>query len=313
MTKNSNEPSIDELMKIYCEIAELERLKSGRPCKRRVDNVLSYVRAVCREASIATCEPFSSLNRQALDKYFFATIQRGRSQLTAINGIEAIRALTARWCRNYYEDRGWRVEPVPLPFVRRTVKRYLRPAPELLVRVRDWYSQLDSRSDKMPWVAATLMLEFAMRNGDAQRLTWNNFVRRGDQVYLCYTPNKTALSSGRIVKWPVHPAIWARLSATRNDSAEVLSHGERVFQKLNCELRKLGFSGSKACYELRKICIDHVYQRFGAEMAVAISGDDIRTITKYYADPSEVARGSICIFDMLSEDCATMSAPMNVV
>ena len=316
MSENRTAPSIDELMKFYNEIAELERLKSGRPCKRRVDNVLSYVRSVCREARIATDAPFSSLNRQALDKYFLATIQRGLSQLTAINGIESIRALTARWCRNYYEDKGWQVLPVPLPFVRRNVKRYSRPAPELLARVRDWYSSLDSRSDKMPWLAATLMLEFAMRNGDARRLTWDNFVRRGEQVYLCYTPSKTALSSGRIVKWPVHPSIWTRLSAIRKDkgaAAEVLHHGDAVFRKLNSELRGLGFSGSKACYELRKICIDHVYQRFGAEMAVAISGDDIRTITKYYADPSEVARNSICVFDMLSEDCANMPEHMDRV
>ena len=59
------------------------------------------------------------------------------------------------------------------------------------------------------------------------------------------------------------------------------------------------FSGSKGAYELRKICIDHVYQRFGAEMASAISGDDIRTVTRYYADPAAVATVGLRIVDLL--------------
>ena len=59
------------------------------------------------------------------------------------------------------------------------------------------------------------------------------------------------------------------------------------------------FTGSKASYELRKICIDHVYQKFGAEMAVSISGDDIKTIIKYYADPSQPNVGAIRIFDLI--------------
>ena len=72
-----------------------------------------------------------------------------------------------------------------------------------------------------------------------------------------------------------------------------------TFETLNRELRVLGFHGSKASYELRKICIDHVYQKYGAEMAVSISGDDIRTITKYYADPAQPNLGAVRIVDLL--------------
>ena len=50
---------------------------------------------------------------------------------------------------------------------------------------------------------------------------------------------------------------------------------------------------------LRKICIDHVYQKFGAEMASSISGDDIRTVTRYYADPSVVNMVGIRVMDLL--------------
>ena len=63
--------------------------------------------------------------------------------------------------------------------------------------------------------------------------------------------------------------------------------------------RALGFTGHKGAYELRKICIDHVYQKYGAEMAVSISGDDIRTITRYYADPSRPNIGTTRIIDLL--------------
>jgi len=305
MPQTSNEPSIEELVRFYREIAELERLKTGRPCKRRIANVLSCVRSVCREAGIQGADPFSALNRQSLNRYFLAAVRRGLSPLTAINGIEAVRALTARWCRDYFEDKGWRISPMSLPFVRRRIKRYTRPTAEMLVKVRDWYAALETREDKTPWMAATLMLEFGMRNGDAMHLTWQNFIVNQNRVYLSYTPNKTALSSGRIVRWPVNPLLWGRMAAMRRDGAQrVLSNGETVYRKLNSELRGLGFTGSKACYELRKICIDHVYQRYGAEMAVAISGDDIRTITRFYADPSKAVNNAVCVFDLLSEECA---------
>ena len=118
-------------------------------------------------------------------------------------------------------------------------------------------------------------------NGDILRLRRENFVDHEGLIYLNYTPHKTAHSSRRIVRWPVHADIWWHLrDASFDFDAE-------VFVELNRQMRGLGFMGTKGAYELRKICIDHVYQRFGAEMAVSISGDDIKTISRYYADPSQ--------------------------
>jgi hypothetical protein len=74
---------------------------------------------------------------------------------------------------------------------------------------------------------------------------------------------------------------------------------EEVFDALNRQMRTLGFTGTKGAYELRKICIDHIYQRYGAEMAVSISGDDIRTIMHYYADPAQPNIGAVRIIDLL--------------
>ena len=73
-----------------------------------------------------------------------------------------------------------------------------------------------------------------------------------------------------------------------------------VFVRLNRDLRaRKIFTGSKGCYELRKICIDHIYQKFGAEMASSISGDDIRTVMRYYADPSAVNVKDVRVIDLL--------------
>ena len=59
---------------------------------------------------------------------------------------------------------------------------------------------------------------------------------------------------------------------------------------VNDEIRKFPelADREKASYELRKMCVDRIYHKFGAEMASAISGDDIRTLTYFYADTAHV-------------------------
>ena len=142
-----------------------------------------------------------------------------------------------------------------------------------------------------------MMLEFAMRKGDVLRLKDENFVTKETKHYLSYTPHKTELSSGRRVYWPIHDDIWRKFDDYGGLSG--LDVTDETFDEINRDLRALGFRGSKAAYELRKICIDHVYQRYGAEMAVSISGDDIKTISKYYADPAQPNIGAVRIVDLL--------------
>ena len=159
--------------------------------------------------------------------------------------------------------------------------------------------------------------KLAGRNGDAERLRWSDFRKKDSGFVLCYTPNKTKLSSGRFVAWPIHPDIWKRLSEYHaagrpfnkrkgwrknaiRDSQLVVPCARDIYVRLNKELRLLKiFNGPKACYELRKICIDHIYQKYGAEMASSISGDDIRTMMRYYADPSALTIENVRILDML--------------
>jgi hypothetical protein len=193
----------------------------------------------------------------------------------------------------YYKDAGWDVPALELPSFRAQAPRYLRPSGEMLGRVKAWYKKQTGEH----WFAATMMLEFAMRNGDVLRLKDTNFVENGNGRFLSYTPHKTELSSGRRVYWPIHDDIWQQFEDYGRLSG--LDVTDETFIDINSDLRSMGFRGSKASYELRKICIDHVYQKYGAEMAVSISGDDIRTISRYYADPAQPNIGAVRITDLI--------------
>jgi len=322
---NYSIPTIGELLAAYPEIAAVERLRNERPSKRTVLNVVNGVKRVAAMMELVDAakectkrpwlnRPIHDLSRRRLENVIVMVKKTGLKPLTAWSYLSSLKGLTAKWCVPYYRDRGWKVAPMELPSCRRRAPRYMRPERETLLKVKEWYEGLWLFDDKRPWLAATLMLEFAMRNGDVGRLRWSDFRSRGSAdghggTILCYTPHKTEFSSGRIVAWPVHPALWDRLVQVRESSGLregthfhglVVPAACQVFARLNSDLRSRHFfTGSKAAYELRKICIDHIYQKFGAEMASSISGDDIRTVTHYYADPSAVNAGAVRVVDLI--------------
>ena len=313
------------MLAAYPEIAALERMRSERPSRRTVSNVVMGVKRVAalldqaeglsggRAQPIAVPwmqRPIADLTRSRLDGIILMAGKMGLKPITAWSYVSALKGLTARWCLPCYHDRGWNVDAIELPPCRRRAPRYARPERETLLKVKEWYEGLWTREDKRRWLAATMMLEFAMRNGDVGRLRWSDFRARPDGgMNLCYTPHKTELSSGRVVAWPVHPDLWAKMAAVRESAGIregthfqglVVPAAHQVFAQLNADLRaRRIFTGGKAAYELRKICIDHIYQKFGAEMASSISGDDIRTVTHYYADPSAVNAGAVRVVDLL--------------
>lgn len=324
--KKLKSPTIDQLVEEYRRIAAVERMKCQRPSETTVVNIVTGVRAILAalypvpppnlnpslelQIKPPTSLVWSSITRTDLERYLSIAAESGVSPTTAWTYLHHLRALTARWTLQYYEAKGWNVQPVELPFRRRMPVRYIRPERDTLLKVKGWYESLEIREDRREWLAATLMLEFAMRNGDASRLKWSDFRCRDDgTAVLCYTPRKTSLTSGRTIAWPVHPAIWEKMLAARaiigtregtHFQGLVIPAAAEVFARLNADLRSRHFfTGSKKCYELRKICIDHVYQHFGAERASAISGDDIRTVTRYYADPSKATSGAVIIADLL--------------
>ena len=301
-------PTLNKMVKVYLESAIVERLKCGKPNEGTVKNTLVGYRAFMRwmndqrerlghERMLLTEDfPLVSVIKPTLiHKYLANMLKEGKRPITAISSIYQLRQLFAKWVLPYYEDHGWKVPSFPSFGHRPKAPRYNRPDAETIAKVKAWYSSLPVGE---VWFVATMMLEFAMRNGDILRLRRNNFVERDERVFLNYTPHKTKHSSGRMVKWPVHPSIWAQMTSIFNgdDLPEI---DESVFGEINAVMRGFGFIGTKGAYELRKICVDHVYQRFGAEMAVSISGDDIRTIMYYYADPAQPNIDNIRVTDLL--------------
>lgn len=305
-------PTFAEILEAYPRFAEIERMKAERPAVTTVWNVMSGVRHVLEATGVSLAAPISDMTRLKLDLYLADVKSRGLSVTTAWTYVLHLRGIVARWTLPYYEGAGWRVVPFAVPTCRRKPKRYVRPPRETLLKVRDWYDSLLLRDDKRDWLVVTLMIEFAMRNGDVGRLRWSDFrMREGECVpCLCYTPHKTELSSGRVVAWPVHPLIWETMSDFRAKMGErdgthfqglVVPAAKEVFSRLNKEIRdRHFFTGThKALYELRKICVDHIYQKYGAEKASSISGDDIKTVMRYYADPAQPNIGAVRIVDLL--------------
>ena len=311
-------PTMNKMLKVYADAATVERLKCGKPSEGTVSNTYSGFRRfrewlnerrICRgyapfagakcvvqsaEIDLDGYDPDSPLvsiiKPQLIHQYLADLLKRGTKPVTAMSYLFQLQQLFAKWVQPYYIDRGWKIPDFPTVGGRQKSPRYSRPSNEQLAKVKNWYRSLPKSS---LWFVATMMLEFAMRNGDIKRLCTDNFIEHEGRIYLNYTPNKTKNSSGRMVKWPVHPQLWEWLKDTSLDCER------STFAALNKAMRGLGFKGSKGAYELRKICIDHVYQRYGAEMATSISGDDIKTIIHYYADPSQPNIGEVRVTDLI--------------
>lgn len=286
-------PTIEQVIEEYRRVALVQRMKTGSPSENSVSNVINGVKIVCKAAEITTEEPVTILTRQLLDRALASFMSWGVSRLTAQARMWQLRSLFSRWSLQYYKDSGWEIPIIEIPAFRAKVPRYIRPSEDMLKKVKGWYYTLEGED----WFVATMMLEFAMRNGDILRLNESNFIQKDGKPHLRYVPHKTELSSSRVVCWPIHEDIWKKLEEMGGIRRIEISSGS--FERVNKAMRQIGFKGAKAAYELRKICIDHIYQRFGAEMAVSISGDDIRTISRYYADPSQPNVGIVRVAAMI--------------
>ena len=287
-------PTIVQVLKCYKIIADVERAKTGRPGEGTKKNVLRGTVAVCNAAGVALGDSVEALTRRAIDRALADFMVRGMTRLSAWSYIctgSVVVPLTSDTTDKYCPVTAF--TKLDLPAFRAQAPRYIRPSSELLAKVKNWYRLQEGEY----WFAATMMLEFAMRNGDVLRLKDSNFVENENGKFLSYTPHKTELTSARRVYWPIHPEIWQKFEDYGRLAG--LDVTKETFDDINRDLRNLGFHGSKAAYELRKICIDHIYQKFGAEMAVSISGDDIKTITKYYADPAQPNIGAVRVLDLI--------------
>lgn len=293
-------PSFSKLLELYKDAAEAEQIKSGRPETRTVETAIKYFKYLIDGCGFKWTEPMSRLKTEDIDGFVVKTIKSGKTPTSAWTYAASCQSVTPRWALEYYSRQGYDVRQYQMPVFRnRKPPRYERPTKATLDAVDEWYKGLwkddMSKQDCRIWFLATMMYKFAVRNGDVGTFTLRNFSEHDGSTYLIYTPHKTANSSGTVVNWPVHPDLFERIKK----AAEILNIDEddtfvRSYREtsaaVNRMLRKIpGLAEKeKASYELRKMCVDHAYHSWGVEMAAAISGDDIKTLTYFYADVSHV-------------------------
>lgn len=301
----SDSVTVERLIEVYRASAEKECAVRGSPRPGTVQQNVSQLMALCRETG---ADRLDALDRRNVEAWLAKRCQEApaasgaadRARVTAWSTLNQARGLWARWTAPYYEDarislpeclRGW-----PAMNTAATSAAYERPPEELRKRTLEWYAaQKETRGDL--WVAVTLMLQMGMRPVDAAALSWDDFetARDGTKI-LAYVPSKTRGRTERLrgVRWPVSPEMFADLRQ-RGGPHHVIprdSPGTRMeiyLHEVNPALRAIGWHRdrwSKACYELRKMCVDTVYHRLGLERAVQISGDNPDTVRKFYSDPN---------------------------
>lgn len=302
-------PSIETALNVYEVAARTERVKTGgKPCERTEKTVIATTRLIARTLGIKESASIDTLTRKALTEFAVKQIENNVSRLSVLTYFEKLKSLGAKWTEDYYADRKLKTPKFSAPVIHCQPKRYRRPSEKTRKAVLKWYQSLDCEYDDLKWGIVTMMIEFAMRNGDIGRLTWGNFKETESGTILEYVPHKTSLSSARRVVANVPLEIWDRLRNLKdkdgvNDDTPVFKRlgVSRVMPEIARQMRSFGFTGSKSTYELRKLCIDTTYRHFGAEAASAISGDDIRTVTKYYADSSICNFGNVRISELMAK------------
>lgn len=303
----SNAPTPERLAELYKASAAAQYAKHEQPRPDTVTNNVAQFLALAKDLKAtrlddltpkavedwvtARCAPFAG--REGAD----------RARVSAWSSVNQAKSLWAKWTVPYYEQAlvflpaclyQW-----PSPKRAGKAEKYMRPPEELRKATIKWYKGLEEKAPRM-WLACTLLLQFGMRPVDAAALRWEDFEERPDgNRTVRYVPSKTRVSSERprLVRWPVDHKLFERMRAAGGQEhvlpgATPEERYDYFIRSVNPEMRKLGWVRSrwgKACYELRKMCIDKVYRDFGLERAVQISGDNPDTVRDYYSDPNDDA------------------------
>ena len=303
-------PTCRELKDLYEKAAYAEQAKNGgTPHDRTISNTMKHWGYAVEGCRVGWDRPYTDVTTDRLEEWFVRMVEEGKERVSAWTYVSGVKSITARWALRYYEKEGWGVKAIETPTIKNVKPgRYERLTDEARAGVKKWYEGLWELEDKRMWLAATMMLQFAMRNGDVVAATGDYFVERNGVTYLRYKPRKTERSSGRVVMWPIHEDIWKRISEARRAISEADKGGPLVpgaswvFVRLNRALRDAVpelAQKEKAMYELRKLRVDAEYRNFGAERASALSGDDIRTLSYFYADVADLAPAAVKAEDII--------------
>lgn len=304
-------PTCRELKALYEKAAYAEQAKNGgTPHDRTISNTMKHWGYAVAGCGIGWDRPYTDVTTDRLEEWFVRMVEEDdKERVSAWTYVSGVKSITARWTLRYYEKEGWGVKAIEIPTIKNVKPgRYERLTDEARAGVKKWYEGLWELEDKRMWLAATMMLQFAMRNGDVVAATGEYFVERNGVMYLRYKPRKTERSSGRVVMWPIHKDIWKRIAEARKaisdagKSGPLVPGASWVFVRLNRALRDAVpelAQKEKAMYELRKLRVDAEYRNFGAERASALSGDDIRTLSYFYADVADLAPAAVKAEDLI--------------
>lgn len=310
-------PSFEKLIELYEKYAPMECAKSGKPAVRAQETAVKYFRYLVAKCGFQMSEKITKLTTGAIDNAIATWLTEGKSKDTAKSYAMSCKSLTARWALPKYREEGWQVEEFGMPVMKNMkAERYKAPKEETQQAMDALYESLwhenMTAGDYQLWFAATMIFKFEMRPDNVRFITMTNdqypygcFKEHNGITYLCYTPHKTANSSGRFVNWPVHPDYWERIKecfeklGTEADKPLVPSPRYTVekFNDLADRIPEIHERGRK-CYEFRKLDMHRTFHKFGAEKVSAKSGDDIKTITYYYADISWVDMSEIDIAEL---------------
>lgn len=299
-------PSFAKLIDLYESAAAAERLKSGTPEPRTIESAVRYFKYLVEGCGYGLAEPCTKLKTSDIDAYMVRKIRDGATPTTAWAYAMSCKSVTSRWSLAYYANEDYEVKPYVMPIIKnRRPPRYERPSQATLDAVEAWYRSLwkeegMSARECRVWFFASMMLRFAVRNGDVGRLTPRDFVRKDGEVRLCYTPHKTANRSRTRVCWPLSDEMARRIEKVAKalgieEDVAFVNSPVSVGLIVNEAIRKFPelAEREKASYELRKMCVDRIFHKFGVEMAAAISGDDIRTLAYFYSDPEHGSEDSL--------------------
>ena len=312
-SKKVVDPTFDEMLDAYEVNAVAERARTGgRPAPLTVTRAVQYFEKLLSACGLQRTQRCSELSDDLISEAISGWISGGMQPVSAWTYASAAKSVTARWMAAVFRAKNWSVPDwhIPARGPQNKPPRYKWPKPETFAQVKAWYDGLAAAKDPRWWSMATLMLYCGMRNIDVELATTDWIVENEDGIAIDYVPHKTALSSGRRVIVPLLPEIRDELLRRRRaymeqrcyEGDELVPHAHWAFTLLNADLRQHvdeWRDKEKACYEMRKMCGATVYKKLGAEAACARLGDDLKTVSYFYADPAAAAGKAMSVSDLL--------------
>ena len=293
-------PTWEKLEEVYLEIVADHFARTGKPKPYVAKKNAKILRTLLKQMNVARSESMALATVAKFDKWVTARVtdedeeEAAHKRYSTSRIIGMAQSCWAKWTRDYYRRRGLVIPPNVdhWPQVEGFAPIYVLPAKELREVTDKGGQELEEQNPGL-WLAFAMMRHHGMRPGDAQRAEWSWFQpAAGGKYRLRFQPSKTKRSTkGRYVDQTLTAAHWERLRAAWSLAGDggpfVVPGGEekrlQAIVDTNTAMRKWGWETMKASYELRKLFVSEIFNRYGLVAASAYSGDNPTTIQYYYA------------------------------